>query len=526
MKTILWVLLSLGTSSSFAGTPVADGLRLYFSPRGQTYFKENLETVLKRNDLDLSKNQWDEIQFELDAPEFREFFRNRLGSYFYGFPINPPRIQVKLLGSDLPVKFRAMGAEVDQRGPGAYGKKSGVIILMHLEAEAVEFSTGAVRIEDLANPGFFGVMGIDRLVSASTGGRSRPVRVEIPVHVDAGAKGALVTVLKIRSNIEESPFTLGFDKLLLPTITLSVNGKDYSFDKVAFEQELRSMLPELSDLLIGAVKSYFEKSGKKLIQPSFNDLAENLNINFTLGITPKENLNISLIPTRTIYTKSNHLGLSFSAEVLGRARGMVPAPGIAKEPTLVEVDAGSYDVSLVIHPAALNTVLERAWKRGLLKDIEIGKDPSGRPEVVKLPKAPVVSFTGLPTTNLANIHATIGYSVRGLGRILFKGPIPIELDLRVKLETNSKNEVEIVLDQIDEKTLKIDTRATWLFPIRAKVERMVRERLAKLNDEIRTKRTLMTSLPTLDDLLEIPLHLDGVKTDAGNLVLFADFAVN
>jgi len=190
------------------------------------------------------------------------------------------------------------------------------------------------------------------------------------------------------------------------------------------------------------------------------------------------------------------------------------------------VDAESYHASLVIHPAALNTVVERAWKRGLLKDIEIGKDPSGHPEVVKLPKPPVVSFTGLPATNLANIHATIGYSVRGIGRILFKGPIPIELDLQVKLETNSKNEVEVVLDQIDEKTLKIDTRATWLVPLRAKVDRMVREKLAKMNREIREKRTVMTSIPTLDDLMEIPLRLDTVKTDAGNLVLFTDFAVN
>lgn len=543
MKTSLLVFTAVLTSSALAGPVVPNGVRFYFSPRAQTYFRENLETVLKKNDLDLSKNRWDDIRFILEDPmnesklpgTFQEpqkeklrNFQSRLKSYFYGFPIQTPRIQVALTGSDLPVRFRAMGAEVDPNGPLNYGRKRGIIILMHLEAENVNFSLKQLRLDDLANKDLFGVMGADEVKSSLLDGDRRAVKVEIPVLVNIGPKGATMEVLAVRTNLQKTIFDLNFNQLVLPTIKIVINGKEYSFDKVAFENEIRAMLPDLSDLLISSLKSYFERGGKDLIQPSFDELAETLNIDFSLPLpgmpeTP-DDLKIALRPTAAEYTKAKHLGVVFKAEIIdGKQLGSFPTLGQASEPSLTEVDAESYDLSLVLHPATLNGVIDRAWKRGLLSEIEIGKDSEGQPEMVRLPAPPVVNLSGLATSNTANFHARIHYSVKGLGRILFKGPIPIEMDLRVKLETNAKNEIEIVLVQIDETSLKIDTRATWLFPIRAKVERMVREKLAKVNRDIETKRTLMMSIPTLDEIIGIPLRLDSVKTDNGNLVLFCDF---
>lgn len=545
MKASLLALTWLAATSALAGPVVAKGVRFYFSPHGQAYFQSNLESVLKKNDLDLSKNHWDDISFILEdplnetklpesfqTPEREKFheLHGRLRSFFFGFPIQTPRIQVSLSGSDLPVHFRAMGAEVDPKGPTAYGRDKGVIVLMHLVAEVATFDSKQIRIEDLANKDFLGVMGIDHLVTHLRDGDRRTVKVEIPVLVGTGPNGATMEILSVRTNLEKVNFDLNFDKLLLPTISVVVNGKDYTFDKAAFETEIRGMLPDLSTLLMGAVKSYFETSGKELIQPSFDDLAKSLNIDFGIALPDSfaiaDELKVVLRPTAAEYTKTKLLGVVFNSEIMDSKQqefSATSAPGLALDPSLSEVDPQSYDLSLVLHPAALNSVIDRAWKGGLLSEIEIGKDSSGDPEMVALPEPPVVSFTGLPASNLANFHAKIAYSVKGLGRILFKGPIPIEMDMRVRLETNLKNEIEIVLDQIDETTLKIDTRATWLAPIREMVEEMVREKLAKLNVDIRTKRTLMTSIPTLDELIGIKLRLDTVKTDNGNLVLFCDF---
>ena len=167
----------------------------------------------------------------------------------------------------------------------------------------------------------------------------------------------------------------------------------------------------------------------------------------------------------------------------------------------------------------------RAWASGELKEIEIGKDEEGNIEKVLLPKAPVATLAGQPTPEHAGIHASIAYRVRGLGGILFKYPLPIELDLRVKLEPNAKNEVEVVLEEIDEKTLKIDTSAVWFWPFRAKVDALVREKIAKLNVELREKRNLLIAIPTLDSLIGVKLKLTRVRTEAGNLTLYGDFDV-
>lgn len=527
--------------STFAGPVVPDGVRVHFSPHGQEYFRSNLNTVLLANDLDLSKTYWDEVKFVLVEPlkesrigDARRGIHERLVPYFYGFPINPPKIEVKLAHTNLHVKFKSMGAEIDPAGPAAYGhsRSKGILILMRLEAETLKFDAKTLRLNDLANPGLLGVMGLDAISSKLSDTYLRTVKVELPVLVEADGKAATMRVLAVRTNLQKTGFDAAFEKVLVPKIKLVIAEKEYPFDQAAFERDLRDQLPQLGDALTATLKSYFEKEGKDLIQPSFDNLAKSLNIDFNLPLSDEKDsgkeLTIKLRPKSATFTRSRHLGLSFDTEIvdekLDGGRGVFPTPGTSGEATLASFDAATYDVAMTLHPSAVNGVLNRAWAKGILRDIDMGKDDQGKPTKVKIPKPPIVSFEKLPKANQANFHAWIGYVVRGIGGILFKGPIPIELDLVVSLETNAKNEVEIVFDHIDETTLKVDTRATWLSPIRSKVNKMVREKIAKLNQDARTKRQLLTSLPTLDELLGIPLALESASTEAGNLVLLADFA--
>ncbi len=529
-------ILSSFSASTFAGSVVSDGLALSFSPRGQTYFRENLNSVLLANKLDLANNHWNEIKFVLNQPfegsEPVETLHARLAPYFYGFPINPPRLELRLASTDLTVKFRSMGAVIDPAGPSAYGmpRSKGAVVLLRMEGEDLAFDAKTLRIVDLANPDLLGTVGADALSIAQTDGGLRTVKAEIPVLVEADGKRATMRILAIRTNLERAAFDLRFAKLLLPSIKTTINGKDYVFDQAAFEKDLRSRLPQLGVAIVAAVKTYFEHDGKALVQAQFDALASNLNVDFKLPLPDDSaKLFVHLRPSRVEYGRSPSVGIAFDSAVNDRATDSVSLttpeiPGGTNRSFARTVGSGDYDVALTLRPTAINAALESVWAKGALRDIDLGKDDSGRPTKVKIPKSPIVTLAGLPTANQANFHAWIGYVVHGIGGILFKGPIPIELDLIVKMETNAKNEIEVVLDHIDESTLKVDTRATWLWPIRGKVNALVRSKIADLNASAAKKRMSLVSLPTLDALLGIPLRLDSATNVDGNLVLLADFA--
>lgn len=538
---------SLITASAYAGPVVPDGLRLYFSPRGQDYFRDHLNAVLLANALDLSKTHWDVIKFPVGGPlkdPFRdgdrpagEAFRalhSEVAPYFYGFRMNPPKLEVKLADSDLSVKFTAVGAAIDPAGPAAYGnaRSSGLVLLMRLEAEGLRFDVNTLRLNDLANPGLLGALGANAFSTKLVDGDLRPVKVELPVLVEANGRRATMRVLSIRTNLQKTRFESAFERVVTPSLKVVIDEKEYPFDANAFERDIRAQLPSLNDAIIAAVKAYFERDGKTLIQPSFDSLARSLNVDFKLPLSsdPKseKDLMIHLRPKATEYTASRHLGLTFDAEIedpkFEGGKGLFETPGSARSVDRIGEDASAYDLAVAIHPAAVNGLLNRVWAKGILRDIDMGKDDSGKPTKVKIPKAPTVSFEGLPSANQARFHAAIGYVVRGLSGVLFKGPIPITLDLVANLETNAKNEIEVVLDHIDESTLAVDVRAAWLGPIRGKVDAMVREKVAKLNRDAKAERKLLTALPTLDELIGIPLQLGSARTEAGSLVLLAAFA--
>ena len=512
----------LFAASAFAGPVVPEGVRLLFSPRGQTHFRENLNSVLLANDIDLSRNHWDEIAFNLNGP-LKGFTLPRLNPYFYGFPIKPPAIEAKLSGADLNVRFQAMGAEIDPAGPAAYGfpNSSGVIVRMHLEADDLVFSTTSLRLLDHANPDFFGVLGADGFSSRVTPGRSVRLRAEIPILVEADGKKATLQILAIEPVLPKGILTTDFDRIFTPTIEMVVNGRSYAFEKAAFENDLREQLPQIGNKLALAVEKYFEGDGKKLIQLQFDKLAKSLNIKFEV-----QGLQILLRPKVVETTASQLAGLRFDTEIkdplLKEGLGLFPTLGTAGEATLDSIDGTSFDAALTIHPATINGVLDRMTANGKIPDLGMGSDDEGKPAKIKILESPVIRLSDLPKSNQANLHVKVGYVVTGWGGVLFKGPIPIELDLVVRFSPNEKNEIDVFVEHIDETTLVVDTHATWLAPIRSLVDSMVRKQVAKMNSTVKEKGDSAAhfSIPTLDDLIGIPLRLKQVKTEKGRRRLF------
>ena len=529
-RAFLSAIVSIASVSAGAGPVVSDAIRISITPRGQDYFTTELGRVLLENGLDLSKTHWDRIA--LTTGHGIDDLPSGLARAFYGFPIHAPKIEVSLHGADLRVKFRSLGAVVDPAGPAAYGypKSKGIVVLLRLEAEGLGFDVRALRLKDLANPDLLGTTGVDGFAASLVDGPTHPVKAQVPILVDADGRRATMKILAMRSNLETALFESTFANVATPELKLVVNGKEYAFDRAAFETDLRACLPELTAKIAERVRTYFEGEGRGTIQAQFDALAAEMSYSFTVPFSKdparkkEESVAVGLLPKRVEYAATERLDLVYDVEIRDE-RPWVPA--LDAVPTWGEPGASddTYDLSVAIRPAAANALLERAWRRGLLKDIAMGNDDSGHPTKVRISAPPILTLPGAPEAGLANVHAKIGFYVRGIGKLLFKGPIPIDLDLVLRA-ASAGNRAEVSLDHIDETTLKVDTRATWLRPIRGLVESLVKKKVAELNRNAREKSTPLAAFAIPETLVGVPVRLDRLRTDAGNLILYGDILRN
>ncbi len=537
-KAILGVIAAMTVcSTAFSGPVIQQGINFFVSSKGEAYFKTNLESVFLANQIDLREMNFDDIKFELEDPfnadkapkrlketkgEQIERVTKTLGVFFKGIPVFNPVFAFSLPHFTTLTKFKSMGMLVDPKGPAAYGKKKGVILLMQLESADFQYKLPKLDVVDKKNPEFLGVMGGDGINVKLMDGAARPIRVEIPIWVDTNEKGVIIQALSIRSNIQKVLLSAEFKSLRIPEVEIIVRGKHYPMQKAEFEKEVRKMMPDIVDLVASGLKTYFEKDGGKLLQEKFDGLAKLMNTTFDMSIPEapagSPPITLALQPTDVKYVNSR-LQLTYKAEMKDPS---LPAPGLfqiegnAGIPTLASKNGNDYDVAIGIHPGIINGMLRRSYEKGYLNTLDIGeKNPA------EMTKPFVFSFDPALGTNYARIHVAIKYDVRGFNSLFFTRDMPMEFDLKARIETDGKNNLEIVAEEVIEDSIMIDKKAAWIF--RGKAESRATNKLLAKKEEYSKTRKVLGAIPSMDDLFGIPLRLKDVKTDSGAIVMFSDF---
>lgn len=524
-------------TTSFSGPVIQSGIGFFVSPKGQEYFKTNLETVLLNNQVDLRTMDFDPTDFTLDDPfnsdNMPASVRNTRGSqiqrisktlgvFFKGIPIFNPVFKFSMSPYSTKTKFKSMGVEIDPKGLATYKKKKGVVLLMRLEGSDFLFKLAKLNVVDTKNPDFLGVMGADGVEARLTDGVARPIRVEIPIWVDTTEKGLKIQALTIRSNIQKTVFAADFKSLRLPVIEIIVNGKKYAMDKLEFEKEVRRMMPDILDLVASGVKNFFEKSGGPLLQEKFDSLAKSLNTSFEMAIPDAPAgtapMTLAIQPT-DIRAAKDLLQLTFKTELKDPslpAPGLFQVDGTAGIPAMATKPSNEYDVAISLHPGIINGILRRSFERGFMDTLDIGES-----KPAEMTKPLIFQFDSSLGMNYARIHVAIKYDVRGFESLFFTRDMPMEFDLKAKIETNNKGEMELVAVEVIEDTIKIDKKAAWLF--RGKAERRATAKLVAKKDDYAKNRKVLGTIPGMADLFGIPLRLLDAQTDGGTVVMFSNF---
>jgi hypothetical protein len=265
---------------------IPDGTRLYLSKRGQAWFKGHFEGVLLANGIDLSRRRIEETEFMLTSltgagasptsahakrPTPLEHLASNLGAYFKGVPFQePPDLRFSMLAYRYELKFNHLTVEIDPRGPSLHGFSRGVVALLRGDASEFSFDLPRLRAVLPERPDFLGTLGLNGGRASLVKGGLRPAMIEIPILIDIDSNGLSLEVLAVRTNFTGVMLEASFEALLLPSIDILIDGRRYSFDRAAFEQEVRKLLPEILPLLQGGVKRFFEADSAAQIPLEFD----------------------------------------------------------------------------------------------------------------------------------------------------------------------------------------------------------------------------------------------------------------
>lgn len=563
----LLVIAGLGLTASHAGPVIQNGVRFIVSPNGLSYFKANFGDVLERNKIKYKTGEIENTVFELDNPFSSESLpatvqeRERLtiesisrkiGHYFRGFSLGNPKFKITLAKINYQAVFKTFEIELDPRGQQNYGVNRGVVAVLRLESSNFCVKAPTIRGIDVRNPRMLGTIGGDGLWIAHGGAgcanmrtaenatqiirreeSTRPLKVEAAMHLDTDANGLTIKPLSIKTNLQQTSIMGDFKKggLLLPRISIMINGTEYPMEASAIEADVRKALPELLSVVAASMKTYAEKDEdtKKMIQKELAAFAKEANMEYTIPIpdapASEPPLKMALKPIATEFT-GGRFQLGFSTDVrdptLAGGAGMFAATGSASAPSFANAPSRPHDVAIVVHPGILNGVLQRTYDRGFFSELDIGDG-----EKAKVTKAPVFSFAATPTGNLGRLRIAISYEVNGgIEDMFVRRPIPIEFDVLMRLESTNNNSIELVLAGIDTDTVAVTTRdVTLLGMFQRKVKKTVISRLKKKSDEYASSRQTRGAIPAPDEVLGLPLRLVDAKIDNGNIVIYSRFDV-
>jgi hypothetical protein len=515
---------------------IPEGTRFYVSKRGQAWLKSHFEDLLLANGIDLSRRRIEETEFTLTnltgagaapssahakRPTPLERLASNLGAYFKGVPFRePPDLRFSMLAYRYELKFNRLTVEIDPRGPVPYGFNRGVVALLRGEASEFSFDLPRLRAVYPERPDFLGTLGLNGGRATLVKGRSCPAMMEIPVLIATDSKGLAVKVLAVRTNFTGVMLEASFEALLLPSIDVVIDGRRYSFDRAAFEQEVRKLLPEILQLLQAGVKRYFEAdSATQIFQPQMDTVAKLASARFAipLGTSGQPGqVDLMITPTQLKNDERNFM-LAFRASMtdpLAGDAGPFLTRGSASAPRLGAVPPEGYDLAIALHPALLNGVLNRKFSHNFLSKVDVGGG-----ELADL-DAPPYLLLNLRDPRRVLLHVAISVDAH---QWLVESRIPLEFDLRLRIAANGQNEIELVPEEILLDTVVVNTRRTRTFLglFKGRVKSGVMARLKKTNDGFRTAPSVLERIPALDSVVGIPLRLVDVVTDNGNVVLFS-----
>ncbi len=526
-------------------------VQIRVSPRGMGYFEKNLTHILGNIGVNLDEGYFPAMTYTMDKPIKPDDIKDTnsegantykqitelLSTWLVGFSLNPHLLSMKIGESGYSAQFSRFALVTDENVMQFLGKKEGAVLAIELELKKLTLSTASILAWDLNNE-FLGTAGLEN-VSITLGDETTPLKIRLPFYVHMNAAHSMeFEALEIDNNLNQTAIDIHYQKLIVPTFAVEVNGKKFylnnqELDKIlareanALIDKVRTNLDEftrksLPDILNKKAKEYFNGTLEQVqdMSPPGKEISDN-RPDFKWGLRlDRIDLNTSLIVDVNAYVEDT-LNLQSSPLRSAEAHSEVLFNLLATD---------QYDVAMSIDRSLINRVMQLSFERKNFEKIE------SEGTLLRLVAPPTIDFanplpgvTLTPQETFVKLHVSIENQPHS---IFLKKDIILNFDIIAKLaQVKGKEGLQLILLKIDANSMTMNPHFLSVSGkllnsvLKNKVYEGIRNTLRELSAQWETTQSnIPGSLPLPPDILGIRFQLNRLQMDrTGHLAMYLDY---
>ena len=530
--------------------PLPNAVQVQVTQKGMKYFDTRLGDLLGNMGIKLDEGYFPAMTYKHDKdinvedfksenPEAVKMYvqvRDLLANWLVGFSLNNHRPVIEIGQSSFVAQFSRFGLVTDEALMKQLGKQDGAVLAIELDIKQLKISTDSVIAWDINNE-FLGKFGFEDVTVAMDSKHQAPLKIRLPFYVRMNAYGTLeFSALDVSNNIAETPLTLKYSKLLVPTFAVEINGKKFYMNNKELDKLLNAQAPTILQKIrenLGTfakekLPAMLNEKAKEFLAGSIEQVQEmtppgqettDRRPNFKWGIK-LQNINLK---------NSLNIALSSYIEDPLNAKSTPKAANASRGPVNLSIyPQDKFDLALTVDRSLINRVLQLSYER---KNFEVIRQSNGNS--FKLMAAPTFDYVKTPAGVPVKANETfvkLRVSIENRPNSMFlKDIIIIDFDIIAKIRQRSdKTGMQLMLYSIDTDSMYLDDSYISFMGklFKGKVRDGVKEELQKQSADWKTKEeSIPGSLPLPPEILGIKLDINQVVMDPnGHLVMLLDYA--
>lgn len=530
---------------------LSKAIKIQITPRGMTYFEKDLGKVLGNMGINVDEGYFPSMTYTMDKPinpddyastnpqavgQYRQLI-DMLSTWLVGFSLNPHLLAINIGESGYVAQFSRFALVTDPNLIHLLGKQQGAVLTIELEIKKLSLSTDSILAWDINNE-FLGKTGLEA-VQITVGDQDIPLRMRLPFYIYLNENNSLqFQALDFENNLEQTSIQIQYQKLVVPTFAVEVNGKKFFLNNKEVDKLFSSQAPIMIEKVRANLKDFTTKTlpallNKKLKQYLTGTLEQVQNMSAP-GADPgdtRPDLKWGIRLQNLTQSENINIDLQAYVEDIINPRSM-PAPqsGSRGEVQFDDIPTDKYDIALSLDRAMINRVMQLSFERKNFERIE----SSGT--ILKLVEAPTIDFSEplknfplSPKETFIKLHVAVENRPES---VFLQDVIVLRFDIIAKLtQIQGKEGLQLVLLRINENSMRMNPK--YLSVAGKMLNQVWRD---KVYDEIRNNLRVISapwskyqtnipgSLPLPPNILGINLEINLLQMDpTGHLVMYLNY---
>ncbi len=534
------LILSINYIKAEANYKITDSAGIHFSPSGLNYFKNNIENLLIKNNVNTSENTIDNKNFSTgektleelipDNPQitrlikktkyyFRRFFSSREirfnQSHNFELTINDIKLNTN---------FTTLGITVDHTDTHYTKSLKGNF---NIVLENFSISTNQIRVKDLMHD-FLEEVGVNDTILELDQDEAA-LEVNIPIEIFISESGKITyQIYDLTNNIEQTKLNLDFAyPMILPEMIVRVNGYKVTTRLDEVEKLLRNKRNDLLEGLKLAVKDYLESDIPEILTKTAENKSNEFFKDYT-SISPMgtyryaDPLRYKLKPAYFRFF-DNYLSLSLDAFIndplYSNDISISKHSNASNTASLSTLKKYNFDVAISIGQGMINKLITLSDRRGYYRTIE-----SSDGKKYKLAERPQIKLKGkIPGSSLPPVVSLkVMYNVEGIKSYAVNNPITVSFDIAIKYKVKN-GRAQILIDKVLHDSVRVPRHFAKYEILWPKVQEAAKEEIQSMNKDL-VNNVISEDLPIPNDILGFPMQITEMTSGtSGNLILFMSY---